>query len=141
MRKAGFLTTRLKWRILHERLCINPLVTNGFSHSYHLDEFTSIFRGIRGNFQFSFHFSMNLVPANRMAPDGTPRFAKSHLGLFCLPMSQKRTQCVYGLKHCSNELKEHLTVFPYIATLNTPKFNTNFKAIDNNQNVHFFCIT
>ena len=25
-----------------------------------------------------------------MAPDGTPRFAASHLGLFCLPMSHKK---------------------------------------------------
>ena len=25
-----------------------------------------------------------------MAPDGTPRFATSHLGLFCLPMSHKK---------------------------------------------------
>ena len=34
--------------------------------------------------------------------------------------------------HCSKELKEHLTVFPYIAVLNTPKFNPNFKAVNNN---------
>ena len=28
--------------------------------------------------------------ANRIAPDGTPRFAASHLGLLCLPMSHKK---------------------------------------------------
>ena len=28
--------------------------------------------------------------ANRIAPDGTPHFASSHLGLFCLPMSHKK---------------------------------------------------
>ena len=36
------------------------------------------------------HFSMKFLCANRIAPDGTPRFAASHLGLFCLPMSPKR---------------------------------------------------
>ena len=33
---------------------------------------------------------MKLHLANRIAPDGTPRSAASHLGLFCLPMSLKR---------------------------------------------------
>ena len=34
-----------------------PLVTNGFSHPYHLDESTFIFRGMRSNFSFFlFHF-------------------------------------------------------------------------------------
>ena len=27
---------------------------------------------------------------NRIAPDGTPHFAASYLGLFCLPMSHKK---------------------------------------------------
>ena len=34
---------------------------------------------------------MKILLTNRIAPDGTPRFAASHLGLFCLPMSQKGT--------------------------------------------------
>ena len=37
---------------------INPLVTNGLSHSYQLDESTYIFRGNRSSFfLFLFHFS------------------------------------------------------------------------------------
>ena len=32
---------------------------------------------------------MKFMSANRIAPDGTPCFAASHLGLFCLPMSHK----------------------------------------------------
>ena len=28
--------------------------------------------------------------ANRIAPDGTPHSAASHLGLYCLPMSHKK---------------------------------------------------
>ena len=33
---------------------------------------------------------MRSMSANRRAPDVTPRFAASHLGLFCLPMSRKK---------------------------------------------------
>ena len=69
---------------------INPIVTNGISHPYHLDESTFIHRGIRSDFSFLFHFSMKIKIANRIAPDGTPRFAASHLGLFCLPMTHKK---------------------------------------------------
>ena len=76
------------------RLCnldsLNPLVTNGLSHHYHLDESILTFRDIRYNFSFLFHFSMKIKIANSIAPDCTPRFAASHLGLFCLPMSHKK---------------------------------------------------
>ena len=34
---------------------------------------------------------MKFLQANRIAPDGTPRSAASHLGLYCLPMSHKGT--------------------------------------------------
>ena len=68
---------------------VNPLVTNGLSHSFHLDEYILILRGIRSNFSFLFYCSMKIRIANRIAPDGTLRFAASHLGLFCLPMSHK----------------------------------------------------
>ena len=33
-----------------------PLVTNGISHPYHLDESSFILRGARSNFLFLFHF-------------------------------------------------------------------------------------
>ena len=59
---------------------------NGFFHPYHLVESIFIVRGIGSNFSFLFHFSMKIMSANRIAPDRTPRFAASHLGLFCLPM-------------------------------------------------------
>ena len=42
------------------------------------------------NFSFLFHFSMKFMKANRIAPDGTPHAAASHLGLFCLFMSHKK---------------------------------------------------
>ena len=68
---------------------LNPLVTNGLSHPYQLNESTFVFWGIRSKFSFLFHFSMKIELANRIAPDGTPRFAASHLVLFSLPMSYK----------------------------------------------------
>ena len=69
---------------------LNPLVTNRFSHPYQMGESISIIRGIRGNFSFLFHFSMKILYAYRIAPDGTPSFAASRLGLICLPMSHKK---------------------------------------------------
>ena len=72
-------------------LFFNLLVTNGLSRPYNLDESAFIFRGFRGEFSFLFHFSMKIISANRIAPNGTPQNAASYLGLFCLPMSHKRT--------------------------------------------------
>ena len=72
-------------------------MTNGFSYCYHLDVSTFILRGFKSDF-FFISFSDEIKIANRIAPDGTPRFAASHLGLFffCLcPI--KRTSGVYGL--------------------------------------------
>ena len=40
---------------------INPLVTFGLSHPYHLDEATFMFRGITIKFSFLFHFSMKFI--------------------------------------------------------------------------------
>ena len=71
-------------------LSVNPYMTNGFSHHYHLGESTLIFRGVRSDFEFLFYFLKKFLYANRIAPDVTPRSAASHLGLFCLPMSHKR---------------------------------------------------
>ena len=59
----------------------NILVTNGLSHPHHLDECTFIFRIVGSTFSFLFHFSVKTISANRIAPDGTPRFAASHLAL------------------------------------------------------------
>ena len=42
------------------------------------------------NFKFLSHFSMKFSYATRIAPDGTPRFAASHLGLYCLPMPHNK---------------------------------------------------
>ena len=41
---------------------------------------------------------MKFLHANRIAPDGTPHSAASHLGLFCLPMSHKRDARLKGVK-------------------------------------------
>ena len=48
------------------------------------------FLGMLEVIYFLSHFSMKFLCANRIAPDGTPRSAASHLGLCCLPMSPKK---------------------------------------------------
>ena len=45
--------------IQQQLMCLNPYVTNGLSHHYHLDESIFNFRGIRGNFHFYFIFHWN----------------------------------------------------------------------------------
>ena len=83
------------------RMCVilsifNPPLTTGLSHPYHLDVSTFNFGGIGSDFSFSFHFSIRIMKANRIVPyAGTPRFAASHLGLFCLPMSHKKDARLY----------------------------------------------
>ena len=42
--------------LTRSRFVLNPLVKNGLSHRYHLGESIFIFRGIRSNFSFLFHF-------------------------------------------------------------------------------------
>ena len=69
---------------------VNPFLTNGFSQYYHLGESAFIFRGIRSEFQSSYNFLMKILLANRIATDGTPRSATSHMWLYCLPMSHKK---------------------------------------------------
>ena len=61
---------------------------NGLAHHYILGEMTVIFRGIGSNFEFLFYL-MKFFQANRLVPDGTTPSAASHLGLYCLPSSQK----------------------------------------------------
>ena len=49
-------------------------------------------------FSFLFHFSMKVKIANRIASGGTPLFAASHLGLFCLPMSHRKDDRLIWVK-------------------------------------------
>ena len=41
---------------------------------------------------------MKFMKAHRIAPDGTPRCAASHLGLFRLPMSHKKNARLIWVK-------------------------------------------
>ena len=69
---------------------------NRFSHCYHLDESTFTFSGLGSNFSVLLRFSVKIMSANRISPDGMPRLAVSHPGLFCLcPI--KRMTGLYGL--------------------------------------------
>ena len=65
-------------------------MTNGSSHCYHLDASTFNFGGFRGDFSFLFHFSRKFLPANRIAPDVTPRSAASHLGAILFAYVHKK---------------------------------------------------
>ena len=49
---------------------------------------------------------MKFLQANRIAPDGMPRSAASHLGLFCLPMSHKRDAGLNELIYCPYSAEE-----------------------------------
>ena len=71
---------------------------NGLSNPYHLDESTLIL-GASGVIFYFYFISMKIKIANRIAPDGTQRFAVSHLGLFCLPMSHKKDARLIWVKH------------------------------------------
>ena len=51
---------------------------------------------------------MKSMSANRIDPDGTQRFAASHLGLFCLPVSNKKSvRLIWVNTNCVT--KAHIT--------------------------------
>ena len=95
-----------------------PLVTNGLSHPYHLDDSPFILRGVRSNFSFLFHFSMKIMSANRIAnriaPNGTPRLAASYLGLFCLPLSHKKDARLIWVKKKPSTSSIALCIFMFV---------------------------
>ena len=53
------------------------------------------------------------MSANRIhvAPDGAPRFAASHLGLFCLPMSHKTDARLIWVKYFGGKFLKSLILF------------------------------
>ena len=89
----------------------NPLVTNGLSLTYHLYKSTFNFRNIRSSFSFLFQFSMKIMSANRIALDWTPRFAASHLRLFCLPMFHKKDARLIWVKSLNPRFKPKSMAF------------------------------
>ena len=95
-------------------------MTNGFSHRYTLDESIFSFRGIKSIFSILFNFFMKIMSANRIAPDGTPRFAASHLGLFCLPMSHKKDARLIWVK---GKQMRNDTIFEFYRLSTSPQQN------------------
>ena len=55
------LASREHLGLYSQRHSFNPHVTSGLTHPYYLDESTFIFRGVRSNMSFSFHFSMKFM--------------------------------------------------------------------------------
>ena len=68
----------------------NPFMMSGLTPRYNLDESTVTIGGIKSDLDILFDFSMKILSANRIAPDGTPRSAASHLGLY--------TVCLWPVK-------------------------------------------
>ena len=60
------------------------------------------FLGASGVIFYFISFLDENQTANRIAQDGTPRFVASHLGLFCLPMSNKKDVCVKSVSSVLN---------------------------------------
>ena len=57
------------------------------------------FFGLKNYLFILFQFSMKFMTANRKSPDGTPRSAASHTGLFCLHLSNKKdARLIYKLE-------------------------------------------
>ena len=55
---------------------------------------------------------MKIVSANRKVSDVTPRLAASHLGLFCLPMSNKKDAMLVW----ANQVKDSLAFWCQVLT-------------------------
>ena len=62
-------------------------MTNELAMHHHLGGSTFILRGNRSDFKFLYIF-IKILKANRIALDGTPRSASSHMGLYRLPITK-----------------------------------------------------
>ena len=70
------------------RTAFNPLMPNGISHRYQLEQSISVLRDVR--WYFSFYSSFNrkkIMQANSKDPDQPPHSVAPDLGLHYLPMS------------------------------------------------------
>ena len=65
---------------------------------------------------------MKFMPANRKAPDRTPRFVLSHLGLFCLTKSHKQDDRLIWVKEKYMDLNQE----KFTSFLNELKITFNF---------------
>ena len=79
-------------------LRFNPLATNGHFHPYHLDESTFIKGSSGASFRFYLIFRRNPCKQIEKPQMVTPRFAASHMGLFCLPMPHKKDDRLIWVK-------------------------------------------
>ena len=55
---------------------------------------------------------MKIMSANRIAPDGMPRFLASHLGLFYLPMTHKKDARLIWVKKIIGASVDHYANMP-----------------------------
>ena len=72
------------------------------------------------------------MSADRIAPDATTRFAASHLGLFCLPMSHKKDARLNEKR----DNKQCLLDTPRRVTVNNKRFISNVKSQRKNMHIY-----
>ena len=72
---------------------IKPLVTNGLSHCYHMDESIFIFRGSR----IDIFIFISFFDEIHVSKQNSPRWDAP--GLFCLPMSHKKDAKLIWVKY------------------------------------------
>ena len=78
---------------------INPYVTNGLSHPYHLDESVFVFRGSGSIFLFLFHF----FDENDVSKQNSPRWDAAFCGvtsgaILCVYVPQKGRSMLIWVK-------------------------------------------
>ena len=70
--------------------CLHSLYTGGLFHCYMFDKSICHFRGAGSILWLLFYFKANILLANSVNPDQTPRYVASDLGLHCPPMTLLR---------------------------------------------------
>ena len=108
------------WQVYH----VNPLVTNGHSHCYHLNGSTFISRGSRSDFSFLISF----FDENRVSKRNSPRRDAAFWEYSVCPFPMKRTPGLYGLIF----FHYRLNLFSLVCSL-FPE-NLNFFTF------HLFCV-
>ena len=75
----------------------NLFMTNGFIHHCCLGEPTISFKDVRGDFEFYFiHFFFDEIPLSKQNnPRWDAAFCGVTSGLYCLPISHKKTPGLY----------------------------------------------
>ena len=119
---------------VHSLVCIfNPLVTNGLSLLYHLDESIFRFRGIR-----SISFFIENYVSKQKSPRCDAAFLRRHIWGYSVCLCPiKRTPGLYGLTFASHIIMVYFTSTWLILTRCTFTFSRQF--VSDLQEYSFIC--